>query len=82
MLHFALLLSKEISSDIIGITHLHTKFNIFGQKTVVPIISHSFGALQKGQLFYSILRFADRRGRRSLQFWGCSADELAVLNEG
>ena len=41
MLHFALLSSKEISSDIIGITHLHTKFNIFGQKTVVPIITHS-----------------------------------------
>ena len=30
-------LSEKYQCDIIGTTHLYIKFNIFGQKTVVPI---------------------------------------------
>ena len=33
---FALESSKEGEYDIIGTTQLHTKYNIFWQKTVVP----------------------------------------------
>ena len=31
--------------------HLHTKFNIFGQKTVVPYVTHKTSVLGKGQHF-------------------------------
>ena len=40
---------------IIGTTHLRTKFNIFGQKTVVPYITHQTSVLYKGQQFLTEL---------------------------
>ena len=39
-------LSEEHRCDIIGTTHLYINFNIFRTKTVVPIISHSFGVFK------------------------------------
>ena len=62
MLHFALLLSKEISSDIIGITRLHTKFDVFWTKNCCPYYNSLVECVQIGTTFYSICGFTCRAG--------------------
>ena len=55
-------LSEKKECKIIGTTRLRKKFNIFGQKTVVPYVTHQTSVLGKGQHFYSICGFTCRAG--------------------